>query len=168
LKALIRPVETSDDLKAVRELFAEYAAGLDVNLEFQDFAAELSTLPGAYAPPTGRLLLALADGQPAGCVGLRPLTPDICEMKRLYVRSTCRGLGVGQALAEAIIAAARQLGYRSMRLDTLPAMQGAQQLYRRLGFLEIPPYRHNPVPGTVYLELTLAPGAGAETARGLT
>jgi ribosomal protein S18 acetylase RimI-like enzyme len=152
----IRHVETPEDLDPIRELFIEYADSLGIDLGFQDFATELNTLPGAYARPTGRLLLARVGTELAGCVGLRSLAPGVCEMKRLYVRPAFRGQRLGQALAEAVIAEARQVGYTSMRLDTLPAMRDAQGLYRRLGFREIPAYRHNPVPGTVFLELKLS------------
>jgi ribosomal protein S18 acetylase RimI-like enzyme len=142
-------------LLEVRELFQEYAASLGVDLCFQDFESELATLPGNYAPPGGRLLLACWNGETAGCVGLRPLQHGICEMKRLYVRSDYRGFGVGRALAERIIEDAGQAGYSRMRLDSLPSMESAIQLYRRLGFRDVAPYRENPVPGAVFLELRL-------------
>jgi ribosomal protein S18 acetylase RimI-like enzyme len=157
----LRQAQTPDDLQTIRELFIEYAAGLGVDLGFQGFATELDTLPGAYAPPTGRLLLSRMGDEAAGCVGLRRLEPDVCEMKRLYVRPAFRGQRLGQTLAQAVIADARQLGYRYMRLDTLPAMRDALGLYRRLGFRDIPAYRHNPVPGALFLELELgAPAPG--------
>ena len=147
-------------LSEVRRLFAEYAEGLGIDLAFQGFEAELAGLPGAYAPPGGRLLIARVQGMVAGCVGVRPLEPGICEMKRLYVRSEARGFGVGRRLAEAAIGEARAAGYRSMRLDTLETMGAAQALYRALGFGPIPPYRHNPVAGTAFLSLDLQPAEG--------
>ncbi len=137
-------------------LFEEYAGWIGINLDFQDFATELATLPGAYVPPSGALLLAVEGETPVGCVAVRPLAPPaICEMKRLYVRPSWQGHGFGEALARAIIGCARAAGYERMRLDTLPAMAPAQALYRRLGFQEIPAYRYNPVPGTTYMELQL-------------
>jgi putative acetyltransferase len=149
------PATTSEDLQHVRLLFEEYAASLGFDLGFQGFAEELAGLPGDYALPSGRLLLAFVDGQPAGCVALRGLEDGICEMKRLYVRLGFRELRIGRALTEAVIAEARGIGYARMRLDTVPSMERAQALYRSLGFREIPAYRYNPVPGTEYLELDL-------------
>ena len=145
-------------LEAVRALFLEYAASLDFDLCFQGFERELAGLPGAYAPPRGRLLLATVAGEAAGCVGLRPLAGngDACEMKRLYVRPAFLGQGLGGRLARAVIAEARSIGYGRMLLDTVPdRMAAATALYRRLGFREIPPYYANPIPGATYLELAL-------------
>jgi ribosomal protein S18 acetylase RimI-like enzyme len=146
---------TVDGELIVRSLFKEYADSLGIDLCFQDFQEELATLPGSYAPPDGRLLLAFHNDQPAGCVALRPLEPGICEMKRLYVRPAFRSLGVGKLLAEQVISEARTVGYRRMRLDSLPSMTAALGLYRRLGFREMPPYRANPIEGAVFLELEL-------------
>ncbi len=140
----------------VRDLFLDYAKSLGFSLCFQNFDQELATLPGHYAPPKGRLLLAEYEGQLAGCVALRELAAAICEMKRLYLRPAFRGKGLGRAVAEHLIAEARKIGYTHMRLDTVePVMQDAVAMYRRLGFREIPPYRENPIAGALYMELTL-------------
>ncbi|HKW54879.1 MAG TPA: GNAT family N-acetyltransferase [Stellaceae bacterium] len=153
----LHPARSAADIAEAAALFRDYAAALDVDLCFQGFDEELATLPGKYGPPRGELLLARgADGAPLGCVALRPLdAPQLCEMKRLYVRDAARGHGAGRALVAAIIAAAEARGYAEMRLDSLPSMTAALALYRRFGFAEIPAYCFNPVPGTVYLALSL-------------
>ncbi len=143
------------DLADVRRLLREYASALPFALDFQDFDEELATLPGRYAPPGGRLLVGSLDGRVVGCVGVRRLDEQTCEMKRLFVNEDARGSGLGRVLAEASIAAARGLGYRRMRLDTVPGMETAQALYARLGFAEIEPYTVNPVPGARFLQLEL-------------
>jgi putative acetyltransferase len=154
---MIEIITVSDalGLDSIRALFTDYAQSLGFELDFQDFAGELANLPGEYAPPQGRLLLARVDGKPGGCVALRPLAPGICEMKRLYVRPEFRGKGIGRMLVEWVIAEARQIGYHKMRLDTVPGMEEAIGLYRRFGFREIAPYRFNPIPGALYFELDL-------------
>lgn len=140
------------DLEAIRGLLREYVAWLGVDLSFQGFEEELAELPGEYAPPAGRLLVAESDGEPAGCVALRRIDAEICEMKRLYVAERFRGSGLGRRLAEAIVEEARGMGYRRMRLDTLPQMGSAHRLYESMGFREIEPYRFNPIAGTRFLE----------------
>lgn len=149
-------VESSEQIAVVRELFLEYANSLGFSLCFQCFDQELTSLPGDYAPPDGRLLLATSNGCPAGCVALHKLAPEICEMKRLYVRTQFRGKGLGRELAERVIAEARQIGYKKIRLDTVePVMTTAVAMYRKLGFREIEPYRPNPITGALYMELQL-------------
>jgi putative acetyltransferase len=148
--------ESPNQIAVVRELFLEYAQSLGFSLCFQNFDQELANLPGDYAPPEGCLLLAMQDGQPAGCVALHKLDDEYCEMKRLYVRPQFRGHGLGLTLAERVIADARQIGYKYLRLDTVePVMQAAVAMYRRLGFREIAPYRPNPIEGALYMELQL-------------
>jgi ribosomal protein S18 acetylase RimI-like enzyme len=151
----LRALHPGESLEGARTLFREYAVSLGIDLSFQGFEAELAALPGDYAPPRGCLLLAEQDGALAGCVALRPLAPEVCEMKRLYVRPAFRRHGAGRALVEAVIAEARRLGYRAMRLDTLPLMVEAQALYRARGFREIAPYRANPVAGACFMQLDL-------------
>ena len=142
-------------VEACRELFLEYQRGLGVSLCFQGFDQELANLPGDYAPPRGRLYLALAAGKPVACVALRPLFHRDAEMKRLYVRSACRGSGLGRILAQRIIEDARKLGYDALKLDTLPAMKAAQRLYEDLGFRDTAPYNDNPVAGVRFMALDL-------------
>jgi GNAT superfamily N-acetyltransferase len=143
-------------LAHIRDLFLEYAKSLGFSLCFQNFDQELATLPGDYAPPDGRLLLATFNEDPAGCVALHRIDGDTCEMKRLYIRPHFRGKGLGRYFAERIIAEARQIGYKKLRLDTVePVMTTAVAMYRRLGFREIAPYRPNPMPGALYMELDL-------------
>ena len=148
---VLDPVVSPEDLAEVRALFGEYVQSLGVDLSFQGFDRELASLPGDYAPPSGRLLLARVEGRVAGCVALRALEPGVCEMKRLYARPEFRGQGVGRFLARAVIEAAREAGYQRMRLDTLPSMTQAFQLYESLGFRPIKPYRFNPIEGTRFL-----------------
>jgi ribosomal protein S18 acetylase RimI-like enzyme len=157
--SILRPASFPGDLPEVRALFREYADSLGVDLSFQDFDRELASLPGDYVPPRGALLLAERDGAVAGCVALRPLEAGVCEMKRLFVRPAFRGARLGRTLAEGILAEGQRLGYARMRLDTLPSMAEAIAMYERLGFVDIPPYRHNPIPGTRFLERALGPGA---------
>jgi ribosomal protein S18 acetylase RimI-like enzyme len=147
----ILPAETKADLACVAELFQEYADGLGISLDFQGFDEELATLPGKYAPPSGRLLLAGRDSEVLGCVALRPLREGACEMKRLYVRPQARGEQLGRKLTERICNEARAAGYHRICLDTLPAMANAQKLYESLGFRAIEPYVFNPVEGTRFL-----------------
>ena len=145
-----------DALAQVRELFLEYATSLGFSLCFQGFDDELRDLPGMYAPPSGRLLLASENGAAAGCVGIHALADGAAEMKRLYVRQAFRGRGLGRTLAVRACDEARSCGYRSIRLDTIAGtMESAIALYRSLGFREIPPYRENPIPGALYLEASL-------------
>jgi len=153
----IAPARLPDDVGVVRDLFAEYADSLGVDLAFQGFTEELAQLPGKYAPPRGVILLARDDaGAALGCVALRPWPqPGVCEIKRLYVRPAARGQALGRRLAEAVIAWAAQAGYVRVLLDTLASMQAARQLYVALGFRAVAPYYDNPVPGTWYMALEL-------------
>jgi len=139
------------DVSVVRELFLEYANSIGFDLGFQDFQREVASLPGDYDP----ILVAHWNTEPAGCVAMHPIEDGLCEMKRLYVREQFRGHAIGRALAERIIAEARQRGYQRMRLDTLPTMTAAIPLYQSLGFVEIPPYRYNPIAGSKFMELDL-------------
>ena len=152
----IAPAHSPADLAVVAGLFRRYAAALPVDLGYQDFEAELAGLPGKYAAPEGELLLARdAQGAPLGCVALRPLDAGSCEMKRLYLAPEARGLGLGRALTLAVVEAARGLGYRELRLDTLPTMHAAIGLYERLGFRRIGPYYAPTPPGTIFMALDL-------------
>ena len=148
--------ELPAQIAQVRDLFLEYAKSLGFSLCFQNFDKELAGLPGDYAPPEGRLLLADFGGEVAGCVALHKFEAGVCEMKRLYQRPQFRGKGLGRVLAEGVIREAQKAGYERMRLDTVePVMRDAVGLYRKLGFREIAPYRANPMPGTLYMELKL-------------
>lgn len=149
--------QSSDHMAATRELMLEYAHWLDFNLCFQGFDEELQTLPGKYAPPSGRLLLAYWNGELAGMGALRPLSDhQVCEMKRLYVRPAFRGHSLGRALAEQLVVDAVAIGYKMMRLDTIPGkMEQAIALYRELGFRETAPYYGTPVGSTLFMELIL-------------
>lgn len=151
-----------EDWRIARELIVEYADGLGVDLCFQNFSEELAHLAEEYSPPRGALLLAKEGGAVLGCVGLRPFgDAGDCEMKRMYVPAAGRGRGIGRRLAEAIVAEARKAGYLRMLLDTLPQLEAAQALYRSMGFVTIPAYRHNPVPGALFFALDLrAPTGG--------
>jgi len=146
---------SAEDIESVRTLFREYETELGVDLCFQGFQAELAGLPGEYAPPSGRLLLARSGDRLAGCVALRRFSEGIGEMKRLYVRPEFRGHRLGRSLTEAVLEEARRVGYLHLRLDTLPSMTAAIALYRSFGFQVIAPYRRNPVPGAVYMERDL-------------
>ena len=152
---IVQP-QSPEDVDRARELFEEYAAWLGLDLCFQRFAEELADLPGAYAPPAGRLFLARDGDQISGCVALRPFGDGVCEIKRLYVRPDFRGKGLGHELTQAVIDAAREIGYQRMRLDTLPGrMDRAIAMYHSLGFREIEPYYHNPYTGVTFMELSL-------------
>jgi GNAT superfamily N-acetyltransferase len=154
----IRPARGESDIAVAKRLFEEYAAWIAIDLSFQNFAEELRRLPGEYSPPRGALFLAWMDARPAGCVAVRGIDEHDCEMKRLYVRDPFRGMSAGERLAREAIEWSRAAGYRRMLLDTLPAMRSAHRLYERLGFLEIPAYRFNPVEGSRFLALSLESG----------
>src|SRR5215472_2309185 len=162
----IAPVRTADDLAATVKLFRAYAASLAIDLSYQGFEAEMAAMPGKYAPPAGELLLARpADGTALGCVGLRPIEPrGCCEMKRLYVAPEGRGRGLGERLVDIIVSATMRLGYREMRLDTLPSMAAAIALYRKFGFEPTEPYYETPVTGTIFMRRPLIDRLGRETA----
>lgn len=155
----IRVAQSVDDLQAIRDLFVEYQADIGVNLCFQGFEEELKSLPGNYAEPHGVLLLASVDGVAAGCCAFRPMTNsdhlNACEMKRLFVRRVYRGFGLGRLLAEQTLTRAQLAGYTTMLLDTLTEMEAARALYEELGFIEVAPYYHNPLPGAHYLKADL-------------
>jgi putative acetyltransferase len=156
LTPAIFPALSPAQIAQARELFLEYAQSLGFSLCFQGFDKELAGLPGDYAAPEGRLLLAAHEDQLVGCVALHKLEPQICEMKRLYVRPKFRGNGFGRALADRVIVEARRIGYCRIRLDTIESvMKGAVAMYRNIGFLEIAPYCSNPIAGTLYMELQL-------------
>jgi len=152
-------VDTTELIASTRSIFREYAASLDVDLNFQGFEAELATLPGEYAAPAGQLLLAMVDDDVAGCGAFRPLTdvdyPNACEMKRLYVRPAYRRFGLGRLMAQRLLDDARRAGYSYMLLDTLDDMESARELYATLGFEDVPPYYYNPIPGAHYLRARL-------------
>jgi len=144
------------DLPEVKSLFSEYASSLEIDLSFQDFDQELAALPGEYASPNGCILIARKESEVVGCVAMRRIRNEICEMKRLYVRPGFRGRGLGKRLALSVVQEAKRRGYYKMRLDTLPSMIEALALYESLGFKQIAPYRHNPIQGAVFLELDLS------------
>ena len=152
----VSQAQTAEQIEQARQLFHEYQAWLQISLCFQNFEAELAKLPGDYAPPDGRLLLACEGSELAGCVALRKIDDSTCEMKRLFLREEFRGRGLGRELIQAIIEEARQTGYKRMRLDTLPPkMNEAIALYQACGFKKIAPYYVNPVPGAMFMELEL-------------
>ncbi len=153
-KSIVHAV-SDEELGHIRELFIEYEKELEIDLGFQSFDREIQSLPGIYAPPEGCLLLAVRDVVVIGGVGSRIFEDDVCEMKHLYVRPEFRGQGVGRVLSEELVAAAREAGYTAMRLDSLARLEEALRLYKSMGFREIPPYRPNPHPDVVYLELKL-------------
>jgi len=155
MKYTLQQADTAELVAVAYELFVEYAAAIGTDLEYQGFSAELAALPSPYVPPAGALLIARAGAVVAGCVALRSLGQQVAEMKRLYVRSAWRGTGLGRRLVTAVVDRARCAGHVELRLDTLPAMDRAQALYRRLGFVEIPPYGEACLPGTRFYALDL-------------
>ncbi len=154
---MMRIIEANTDelIIQVKSLYLEYAESLDFDLCFQNFDNEMEDFPNHYSPPTGNLLLALSENEPMGCVGVRFFEKDICEMKRLYIKPEYRGKKAGKELAVSAIKSGKALGYGYMRLDTLSSMETANQLYKSLGFIEIDPYRDNPIDGAIYMELNL-------------
>jgi ribosomal protein S18 acetylase RimI-like enzyme len=152
---LVTHAQNTEDIRIVRSLMRDYQQRLGVDLSFQGFEAELAALPGAYAPPGGRLLLAWHDRTPAGCVALQRIDSSRAEMKRLYVPPSARGLGVGRKLVAELLAEAQSIGYAEVVLDTLPTMVEAQRMYEQFGFRDIEPYRPNPIAGTRYLGKSL-------------
>jgi ribosomal protein S18 acetylase RimI-like enzyme len=158
--SLVAQAKTDAEFSSARALFSEYAATLDVDLAFQGFASELNALRTMYAAPAGCLLLARGDGAAVGCIAVRRLSSEDCEMKRLYVRPAARGGGIGRRLVMAAIERARSMGYKRMLLDTLPDMSSARALYAALGFREIEPYCHNPITGTTFMALDLSESGG--------
>lgn len=152
----LKQAKEPDEIEYAKKLFLEYAQSLNFDLCFQDFDKELESLPGKYTPPSGRLTLCYADDKPAGCIALRKIDEDTCEMKRLYVKPEYRGLKLGKKLSEYLLDEARKIGYKKMRLDTIAAsMQHAFNLYKQMGFYEIKPYNYNPQPGVKYMEILL-------------
>ena len=152
----ITQAETFEQIEEIRRLFREYEKWLDLDLCFQGFEAELAGLPGKYAKPAGRLFLVSVDGKAAGCIALRNLEEDVCEMKRLFIRNEFRGLGLGNKLIERLTEEAREIGYKKMRLDTLPSkMAKAVKLYKAHGFRKIAPYYENPHQETLFMEKNL-------------
>ena len=152
---VIKQATSKKHINLTHELFIEYAKCLEFDLDFQDFKKELKKLPGDYAPPEGKILLAFYNEELAGCVGLRKFKDDICEMKRLYVRPKFRKKSIGKTLSKEIIQKSKEIGYKYMRLDTLPSMEDAIKLYIALGFKEIPAYRYNPFENAKFFELKL-------------
>lgn len=142
-------------MEEIKQIFREYSQSLGIDLAFQNFETELDSLPGKYSPPDGIIILVLVDHHVAGCGALRKISEDTCEMKRLYVRDSCRMFGIGRSLISQIIDEALKHGYRFIRLDTLPTMKKAQELYREFGFYDIAPYVYNPIEGTRFMELKL-------------
>ncbi len=151
----IKFVRTPEEIEQIRNLFREYAASLEFDLEFQDFAEELQTLPGSYARPEGELFLCEEDGVSIGCAALRRIDPDICELKRMYLKPEWRGKGLGKVIAFEVIKHAQELGYKKIRLDTIATMKEAIALYEKIGFKEIAPYRYNPIKGAKFMELII-------------